>query len=561
MPKVVLVSLLLLSPSWLNGQQPAPGGVIEGIVLSTDGKAIRGAQVQLMTFRVQVPRGLSASPHPPTLTDSDGRFAFKNVYPGAYRITAAADGYVRQEYKALLGGRTGSVTSITLKDGQSLSDLVLRLSPAANISGTVTADTGEPLGNIEITLLKSTYGPDGRIRFDRGGTVQTDDRGAYRLFWITPGRYYVRAMMAIRTSNGRPTIGRKYGAKYYPDAADIADAAAVQIGPGADITRIDFRLRQQETYRVLGKAADLANAQTPAPVSVSIAPRVSAAGMSIPSSVASVAPAADGSFELRDVPAGSYWIYAIPACVFSPDGNPPARWPAAIAPLEVRDSDVTGIVLHRAPGVTVRGRIQIEGAVPQPNFIIGGTQISLRPSVEFNLPCFAPEAVKPNEEGVFQIENVYPFEYTFRVEASFVNSPESRTYVKSARSGPVDLTHEPLSVSETPADEIQIVTAQDAGTIRGTVIDAQNRPVFSVPVVAVPVARERRDLYKMSVTDPDGRFSFSCPPGDYAVFAWEDIEPFAYFDPDLLRRSGDGQKVHVANSSSVTIEVGMIRVQ
>ena len=39
------------------------------------------------------------------------------------------------------------------------------------------------------------------------------------------------------------------------------------------------------------------------------------------------------------------------------------------------------------------------------------------------------------------------------------------------------------------------------------------------------------------MTDQEGRFTLrGITPGDYRIFAWEDIEPFAYFDAAVVKQ-------------------------
>jgi hypothetical protein len=50
------------------------------------------------------------------------------------------------------------------------------------------------------------------------------------------------------------------------------------------------------------------------------------------------------------------------------------------------------------------------------------------------------------------------------------------------------------------------------------------------------------------------------PPGDYKLFAWEALEPFGYFDPDLLNKSESQAKpLHVIESSKLNVELPWIR--
>ena len=73
-------------------------------------------------------------------------------------------------------------------------------------------------------------------------------------------------------------------------------------------------------------------------------------------------------------------------------------------------------------------------------------------------------------------------------------------------------------------------------------------------------ARYRTDLYRTANTDPNGRFTFaSVSPGDYKVYSWESIDDYAWFDPDILSRSGDrGRVVHVTETSSESVDVRII---
>ena len=64
-------------------------------------------------------------------------------------------------------------------------------------------------------------------------------------------------------------------------------------------------------------------------------------------------------------------------------------------------------------------------------------------------------------------------------------------------------------------------------------------------------------------TDAAGRFSLAgIAPGDYRLFAWEALEPYAWFDPDVLRPfESMGQPIHVAESSAQSIDVRMISAE
>jgi hypothetical protein len=75
--------------------------------------------------------------------------------------------------------------------------------------------------------------------------------------------------------------------------------------------------------------------------------------------------------------------------------------------------------------------------------------------------------------------------------------------------------------------------------------------------VLVPNSRDRADLFQAVVADERGRFTFrGVAPGGYRVFAWVTLEPFAYFDPLLLKRfENDAVAIQVTESASLNVTV------
>ena len=87
---------------------------------------------------------------------------------------------------------------------------------------------------------------------------------------------------------------------------------------------------------------------------------------------------------------------------------------------------------------------------------------------------------------------------------------------------------------------------------------ASNAVVVLVPSLNL---RQRSDLYYVRATDGNGQFQIQpIVPGDYKVFAWKDIEPGAWQDPEILQRyENQGQPVSVTSDSKLNFDVRLVR--
>src|SRR5262249_47592589 len=143
---------------------------------------------------------------------------------------------------------------------QTARSTVFRLTPGGTVSGRVTGTSGEPLVNIEVSLLRSTYDPDGRKTLQQRATGQTNDRGEYRIFWVTPGQYVLSAVSSKRPIPGAPlnpgVFSNKYPRTFYRAASDVGSAITIEVQPAAELSGLDFRLNVQPTYQVRGRVVD-----------------------------------------------------------------------------------------------------------------------------------------------------------------------------------------------------------------------------------------------------------------------------------------------------------------
>src|SRR4030095_3411578 len=187
MPRSLFLSLRFLfvaiTSQQAQQQQSQQTGSIEGIVLRF------GTTDPISRERVQLRP--TSSPNSQIVTaDEGGKFAFRDLAPGQYRITVTRDGYVAGEYGQRSPGSSG--VPISLRAQQQVKDARIALTPTGTISGRIINRYGEPVGNANVQALRYTY-QDGRRSLTPVQSIRTNDLGEYRLFWMTPGQYIVSA--------------------------------------------------------------------------------------------------------------------------------------------------------------------------------------------------------------------------------------------------------------------------------------------------------------------------------------------------------------------------------
>jgi len=575
----ISVLITLQSPPASTQQQTARCR-IEGIVVKTgSNEPLANAQLTLIRAMAS-PEGMpigSLNPPPPSpipsvTTDGQGRFLFADITPGSYRIAAAHNGYARQEYGQRLFGAHGTV--LHLAAGQVLKDVVFALTPAGNISGQVRDPAGQPIAGMQVQLLRSAYNPNGQKSYQAAGSGRTNDRGEYRLYWITPGRYVLSVssnrLPGMIGGGGSPNevAETTYPLTYYPGTLEATRAATIEVQPGVELNAIDVTLPAQPLYHVKGRLIDSTTGQAPKTANVSMAPRQSIAPFGPWMSARQSYDGATGTFDLRDVASGSYWLRANVSDPNAPlpeglVGRPMnevmsvafAANLATQAAVEVNNSDVEGLVLTLTQGISIPGRLGVESQQLSSLAGLDRLRVTLRPTTPGPGGMRQP-LQRIGADGSYTIDNVFPGEY--RV----VISPlPPGVYVKEARLGNMDALNQPLMITGPVSDSLDVVLSSKAGRITGKVVDSHSQPVSGIQAVVIPERIDQRiDLYKTAVTDVSGGFAIQgVAPGNYRVMAWEAIEPFAYFDPDFMRQyEGKGKVVHVTESSAETVEVPVI---
>jgi hypothetical protein len=549
---VIHMTLVTFALLLVLQNQPAKASVEGFVVRAGTNEPISGSRVTISREGAGV--GLFA-----VTTDNQGHFIIKDLDAGRYMLAAQRNGFARQIYGEKAVGRPGK--PFNLASGQATKDIVFHLTPAGAVTGRVSDVSGEPLPSITVQLMRATYQADGQRKLVEVGSAQTNDRGEYRIFYVTPGRYFIsakagRIMALLNGAVLQPSANQinepGYPPTYYPGTSDPSTAMSIEVQAGTDLTAIDFALRKQDVFRIRGRVLDPVTNTIPGSVQVLIIPRNNP---SVSFNFISTPPIdynnTSGTFQIRDVLPGSYWVQAI----FNPtSGQAPRLGLTAEVAVDVSESDVEGLTLAFTPGFSISGHLSDEDGTSIASLTdYRKIRVSLT-SITPRGPLVPNLAAQPSADGTFHIDNLQPGDY----KVSVASAPPGM-YLKEVRLGQVDIMNG-VSLSGPVAVSLEVLLSPKAGQITGTVVDSARNPVPGIEAVLVPAEYDRNDLYRTVISDQNGQFSIrSVSPGNYRLFAWEDIEPFSYTDPDFLRRyENQGISIKISESQNMMVEARLI---
>jgi hypothetical protein len=555
----IAIALFLFSGFAESQSQRAGKSSLEGIVLRSGTDApLSNATVRIIPMRASIP---SNSEVPSVTTDARGRFLFADLDPDDYRLEFALNGYVAQEY----GQRVfpGQGTPMKLSPDQSLNNLVVRLTPTGAVSGRLLGSDSQPLGNVPVQLMRQQYVFRG-INFEKNlepvQDTRTNDRGEYRLFFVTPGRYL---LTAGQPPNGRgleefnSPAGSRFHENvaftYYPGVVDGGAARLLNVRTGEELSGIDMIVNAPRTYSIRGRVLDARTGGPPAAVTLALVKDGRQSGP------AATYTAATGAFQFRDVQEGHYSAVAAirPPEVFTGVEMPtPAADAAGHAPVTVAGTDVDGLVITLRGGVPLSGRVRIEGTasidlaqlrawlLPTPDSIPATTS-SMR---------LLPES-RVDSNGSFQFNHVWDGSYRFQLLLL-----DEGWFVKQARFGDQDVLKNPLQVPAPSANILEILISSNSAEVRANAVDASQRTVPGARVVLVPEQRDRTELFYFESADSAGLATLKgVVPGEYTLIAWEALEENAWFDGDIIEAARQsGKKLLISEGGRINVTVGAI---
>jgi sarcosine oxidase gamma subunit len=535
---LLFVSSLVVSPlAWAqNPAEVTPNAPDKTHKCSVAGTVLRkGTDEPIHFARVTLESDDEGQKKLHAATDAAGKFSFKDVAPAEYHLSVTRNGYVSEYYGAR--GPMDPGLPLTLTSGKHMDDLIFRMTPAGIITGRVRDENGEPLPGTQVTALLTAY-EGGKRTLVPASIAEANDLGEFRLYNLAPGKYLLSAGYESNSRMNR-AFARLLGNQeereglvttYFPGTTDPAQASGISVDAGAELHSMDFSLQPSSLFHVRGNVSGMNAGTSGFPGVVMLRKASSGLTAMMPGKNATINPK-DGSFDLEEVPPGSYDVIAFEIAEKTP------RMTHKL--VEVRGADVEGVQLVFEPGVTIKGHLRWDVKPP--------AEVALSVSLLADEESFGPSpTAEVHPDGTFELTGVTPDSYSLNVEG-----PAPDAYLKGAQYGSSDALGA-VNVSAGSSAELDLLVGAHGGHIQGTVSNSDPVAVAGVWVTLVPEEpnRKQKRLYQSVRSGANGKYEFrGVAPGPYDLFGWDSVQEHEWEDPEFL-------KMYQTKSVSITVGEG-----
>ena len=455
---------------------------------SADGTVVNAVTGEPI-LRAKVILQVAGTPYSAT-TDATGKWTLNNVGCAPVMLQVSRPGFLNMA--------PTQAKPIQLVSGATVHDIRTALTPQSVAIGKVLDDQGDPVQGVQITALSLRVSPEGRLRFQAGGSAMSNDIGEFRLANLQPGKYIFCSRAINRPEPREQMIAAD---SCYPGPPEAA-ASAIDVAAGREI-KMDFNLTQVPAFHIRGSVAGAPEGRN---VGINLQEIVPNADMNHNTN----GPVRDGKFDVRVSP-GSYLLSA--------DYFEAGKHLTARVSVTVGNSDVDNLVVHLDEGFTVSGILHVDSQsnVAPPQF-----GINLRAET----PAGSGGQMRWGaDHATFTISDLVAG--SFKLNAS----PPSPFYVSRATLAGQDILNNWVPISQV-AGPIEVVLRDDGGVLEGDVVDASSQPTAATILVLRGASR-----IAMGYSGENGHFKIqNLPPGDYSASAWNDGNKVPYAEAEWMRR-------------------------
>ena len=509
--------------------QPAPTGtaLISGRIISADtGNPVRRAQVRITAAEIRVNRVAT--------TDNDGHYEFTNLAAGSYRLFVSKAGFVNLEYGQAHPFESGK--PLDVRDGQRIEKTDFSLPRGSVIAGRITDEVGEPIADATVQAMRYQFVNGQRQLAPAGRQATTDDIGQFRIFGLMPGDYIVRASVRegpqfaglLGADTQQDSTG--YAPMYYPGTPDAAQAQSVSVALGQEINSVFFSLSPARLARISGTAIDSQGRPLTGAI-VMLRSQSSGGAFFGVGNANQIRP--DGSFVISNVAPGEYTLEVQQR---PRDVQNIGSAEFASIPLSVSGADIGGLTVITTTGVSVSGRVVLQGQKAQSTSPRSVLVSALPATGQPTIMGMAGRALggRVGDDGAFQL-NGLAGQQLIRV----AGVPTGWT-VQS-------ITLEGQDITDTAFDfkpgrnlnGLTITLTDKVSDLSGTVKDANGAPAKDYVLVVFPqdprLWSGTSRYVRAARPNQDGAYDIKgLPEGSYYAAVVESLENGRQGDPALL---------------------------
>ena len=500
---------------------------IHGRITTADtGAPIRGAEVRL-SMDGRFSRLVT--------TNGEGRYELRNLPAGVYKLIVSRTEFISLEFGQRRPFETAA--TITLGEGQAATGNVALMRGGA-IFGRVLDQFGDPSVGTRVQALRVGTENGRRRLLTVGAGDQTDDIGAFRLYGLPPGDYYVTA------STGLIDAVKRDPPVYYPGTMNFAEAQPITLDVGAEASA-DFQIVEAvRTARISGVVLNSSGA----PIAAQVNLRSDTINLG-PGSESALQlhddATADGTFSIQNVPPGPYTLTAMVMPMGPPFALPTSgsfaepreavrermlnQLPETAAmPIVVSSEDISGITLATRRGGRVNGQFVADTGVARP--LPRGLHVTLRSAGPGGASLQMSGG--SGNDADFQLAGV-----SGPTRADVQGVPDGWA-VKAILLDGDDVTDDTFDLGS-KAGTLRVVMTDRLTSLSGTV--QSNSDIRDHNVIVFPEEAARWTFPSRFVrtvrADAEGRFRIDgLPPERYLVAALDYLEDGAEQDRQLLER-------------------------
>lgn len=499
----VLLTLLSLSASLCaqsTTKQPAkvPRGSVSGrVTIKENGAA--GVVVGLRKGELYT----STEPYLRATTDHDGFYRFANLTPGNYSLTLSAPAFV-------MANKDSQSKNVVVGEDESIEGMNFALVRGGVITGRVTDAEGRPLIAQQVKVY-AVEDFERRVKDQPvypSREVATDDRGIYRVFGLTAGRYKVAAGRTDDGYNFNFSERATYRQVFHPNTDEQAKASVIEVSEGSEASNVDIALgRAMQTFSASGIAIDEKGMPVPN-LPFEVQRRL---GQRTEWVNAFAASNSRGEFVIEGLIPGKYGIY-----VSQYQNNGEMR--AEPLSFDITDQDVGGLTVRIGKGASLTGFVVLENE--DKTLLSKLTEVQLRAytMVQGGGNSFATSPIGP--DGSFRLAGLSAG--TLNLSLGSMMSPLAKGFVimRVERDGIVTPSRLEIKDGERLTG-VRVVVSYGTATIRGTVkIENGSLPDGARLLVRVGKPGENIPGFRPTMVDERGHFLIEgVPAGTYELSA------------------------------------------